>query len=100
MPYNTPKNTKLPPDCVDVMNDTDFIAQPVADEILLIIQAVAGGDFPLQWRLLSRIKMMFERHFTWERIQSIFVLEVTCELRDEIKKMRDDFNLMNKHNSP
>lgn len=92
MPYNTPQNVKHAPDCADVMNDTVFIAQPEADQILLMIQAVAGHDYPLQWRLLNRIKIMFEHHFTWEDIRFIFILDTVCELRDEIKKSRGGSN--------
>ncbi|MCA0453435.1 MAG: hypothetical protein LCI00_05630 [Chloroflexi bacterium] len=100
MSYATPQNVKLPPDCVDVMNDSEFIAQPIADEILFLIQAVAGDDYPLQWRLLNRIKKMFERHFTWERIQTLFLIEMMSEVRDEIRKLKGDSNLTNNHTRP
>jgi len=85
MRYTTRRNTNLPPTVVDVMNDSDKIAQPAADQILTVVEMIAGNNYPYQWQLIRQIQDLFEDYLIWEDVRFMFLMGMVCEMQDTIK---------------
>lgn len=72
---------ELAPDVVEVMNDSDKITRPMADQILLMVEGMAGDDYAEQRRLIARIQKLLDCHFTWEDVRFTVLFEMVCEIR-------------------
>jgi hypothetical protein len=95
--YINHHNTQNPPDAADIASGSVHITIPVAEQLLMIVQAMAGDNYPLQWRIIRQAQKLFEHYLSWEDIRFILLMDTVCELRDEIRKSRGTSNLVDDH---